>query len=308
MSNFTKPAKSIDDLYDVLIQRWLIIDDISEVKKDLEHIWYFRLTWYLKYFQEPNDIFFEWITFKKVLDHYIFDRKLRLLTFDAIEKIEVSVKSSMNHYMATNFWIYWYLDTSLFQLTNIKKQKIYEKFIKKVKKIKRKPSSVFVKEYFRKYTSEDFLPSWMLVEELTIWEISTIYNLLNTNHRVQISSVYNTYEKDFGTWLQLLNTLRNISAHHGRLWNRKYITKLKTTDVKFKNIFHTKLNDHWSKEVIPNYHNATLIIYYLLNCINENFWWLDDLNKLVLKYYWIVDINHMWFHTDWKINIEKIGY
>lgn len=308
MNHFTKPAKTIDQLYDILIDRWLKIEENTqkEIKKDLEHIWYFRLTWYFKYFQDTNDNFYDWITFKKVLDHYIFDRKLRLLTFDAIEKIEISVKSSINHYMATNFWIHWYLDRSLFQLTTKKKEDMYDDFIKKVDKINKKPNSVFVKAYFKKYTSEKYLPSWMLVEELTIWEISTIYNLLETDYRVQISSVYNTYEKDFWTWLQLLKTLRNISAHHWRLWNRKYITKLKHTDVTFRRFFHTKFNQNNKKEVIPNYYNAILVIYYLLNRINKNFWWLNDLNKLISKYEKVVNISNMWLTKNWKKEIENI--
>jgi len=45
---------------------------------------------------------------------------------------------------------------------------MYKKFIKKVEKINEKPNSVFVKSYFEKYTSEKYLPSWMLIEELTI--------------------------------------------------------------------------------------------------------------------------------------------
>jgi abortive infection bacteriophage resistance protein len=212
----------------------------------------------------------------------------------------------MNHYMCTNFWHHWYLDPSLFQLTNTWKQWIYDKFIIKVERFKTKPTSVFVKEYFKKYTSEKFLPSWMLVEELTIWEISTVYNLLKTNHRVKISSVYNTYEKDFWTWLQLLNTLRNISAHHWRLWNRKYVTKLKVDDVIFREHFQTKLNQSNRKEVIPNYHNAILVIYYLLNKINKNFWWLDDLNNLISKYDKVVNVNNMWLGKNWKKDMENI--
>lgn len=308
MNHFTKPAKTIDQLYDILINRWLKIEENTqkEIKKDLEHIWYFRLTWYFKYFQDDNDIFFNGITFNNILDHYIFDRKLRLLTFDAIEKIEISVKSSMNHYMAINFWSHWYLNKSLFQLTTKKKENMYYDFIKKVDKINKKPNSIFVKAYFKKYTSEEYLPSWMLVEELTIWEISTIYNLLETDYRVQISSVYNTYEKDFWTWLQLLKTLRNISAHHWRLWNRKYITKLKIEDVTFRKYFQIFKNKKWNNEVKSNYYNAILVISYLLNKINKNFWWLDDLDKLIKKYQKLINISHMWLDVNWKKEIENV--
>lgn len=302
MSNFTKPPKSIDHLYDILIERWLDVtwEIESDIKKDLENIWYFRLSWYFKYFQH-NDVFFEWINFKIILDHYIFDRKLRLLTFDAIEKIEISVKSTINTYMSLNHWIFWYLDTGLFNLTTPSSNSTYQKLLGKISKINSLKRSIFVKQYFAKYSSETSLPSWMLMEEFTIWEVSTIFNLLDYNVKKKISNSYDTYAWDFGTWLNLLQILRNISAHHARLWNRKYVAHLNTNDIKFKNFFQLD-----SGKVIPNYYNSVLVISYLLNKINRNFWWLNDLENLIVRYNGIIDVQKMWLNPNWKNEIEKI--
>lgn len=308
MNNFKKDAKTIDDLYDLLVKRWLGVDDTTEeeIKKDLNNIWYFRLTGYFKDFQDKDDIFSEWTTFKKVLDHYIFDRKLRLLTFDAIEKIEISVKSIINNYMSLEYWKFWYTNKSLFNLITKENQDTYDRFLVKVDNINEKQKSIFIKEYFENNKSEKYLPSWMLMEELTIWEISTIYYLLEFVIKEKISEPYDVYAKDFWIRLNLLTTLRNISAHHSRLRNRKYITKLKMKDVKFKNIFQKRHNEKKTKlEVNPNYFNSLLIIFYLLNKINKNFGWLDDLNGLITKYNWIVDIKKMWLSPIWKKEIES---
>lgn len=302
---YTKPPLSTSDLYNLLIKRWLIIleNEEKDIKRDLENIWYFRLTWYFKYFQKDDNTFLPNINFHKVLNHYIFDRKLRLLTFDAIEKIEISVKSNINNYMSLKYWIHWYLDKSLFNLISENNQNNYTKLVNKINDINNKQISIFVKEYFKKYTFEKYLPSWMLMEELTIWEISTIYYLLEFEHKEFIAKCYDTYAKDFWTWLSLLNTLRNISAHHARLWNRIYITKLKATDVKFKKYFQKMSNQI---EVKPNYYNSLLVISYLLNKINKNFWWLDDLDNLIKKYEATIDIKKMWFTPIWKKEIESI--
>lgn len=215
----------------------------AEVKKDLEHIGYYRLSGYLKHFQQPDNIFYPGTSFQKVLDHYIFDRKLRLLTFDAIEKIEISLKSNINNHMSLTYDKFWYLDTSLFNLSSTQSQSQYQKFLQKVTEIEQNRRAIFVKEYYQKYTSEIHLPSWMLMEELTLGEISTVYTLLNFPIKQTISSTrYDTYAKDFGTWITLLYTLRNISAHHARLWNKKYVTKLKIDDVTFRPYFQTEIN------------------------------------------------------------------
>ncbi len=138
---------------------------------------------------------------------------------------------------------FWYLDTSLFNLSSPQNLSQYQKFLKKVAEIEQNRRAIFVKEYFLKYTSESHLPSWILMEELTLGEISTLYGLLKFPIKQAISSArYNTYAKDFGTWITLLYTLRNISVHHARLWNKKYVTKLKIDDVTFRLYFQTEIN------------------------------------------------------------------
>jgi abortive infection bacteriophage resistance protein len=98
---------------------------------------------------------------------YEFDRELRLLTLDAIERIEISLRANINDYMSENFGIFWYLDKKLFLLNTDKKISIYNKLLLKIEKIQKKSGSIFVKHYFKKY-DEKKLPSWMLFEELTI--------------------------------------------------------------------------------------------------------------------------------------------
>lgn len=297
---FEKPPLNIDEKIKLLEERWLIIEDKEGSKHDLLHIWYFRLTWYFKYFQDKDtNIFKNWTTFKEVTDLYSFDRKLRLLTLDAIEKIEVSLKSNINYTLYKDYWAFWYLDKKLFSLDKNETLDIYNDFIKKINEIQKKQKSIFVKEYFSKY-EEEFLPSWMLFEELTIWNISTILNILKSEHSKKIALNYNTYYVDLRKWLNLLVQVRNISAHHSRLWNNDYKVRPRIEDVIFKDLF--LLEENWSKkEVIPNYFNTCLIINFLLKNINKNLemHWLENIINLFEKFPWI-DISKMWFTDNWK--------
>ncbi len=98
--HYAKPPKNIQEQIELLKERRLIISDDEVALNKLEHIGYFRFTRYCKFFQSEDNIFHPDTTFQMILDTYVFDRKLRLLTIDAIEKIEVSLKANINNYMS----------------------------------------------------------------------------------------------------------------------------------------------------------------------------------------------------------------
>ena len=298
---FDKPALNIDEKINLLKKRWLIFENRKESKHDLQHIWYFRMTGYFKFFQNKvNNEFINWTTFKQVLDLYIFDRKLRLLTLDAIEKIEVSLKANISDYMSERYWVFWYLDKKLFNIDN---NKIYKGFIDIINDKQQKSSAIFIKEYFNKY-DENYLPCWMLFEELTIWELSNIYRILKTDIKQSISDNYWLYQLDLQIWAQLLVNVRNISAHHSRLWNKEYVVKPRRKDKVLWKKYSTFINNiNWWKEVIPNYYNVALIINYLLKHINKKLDWLDDLEKLFNEYS-LIEKEKMWFKNNWRDNFK----
>ncbi len=163
--------------------RGLIIQDEKRAKHYLSHIGYFRLTGYLKYYQNSEtNIFYDWTTFEDVLDLYVFDRKLRVLVLDYIEKIEVSLKATINDYMSLHYWFFWYIDEKRYMISDSKSQEIFENLMKIITQKKEKSSAIFVKAFKEKYSSEVYLPSQMFFEECTLGEISTIFHLLHENH------------------------------------------------------------------------------------------------------------------------------
>lgn len=291
---FTKPPLSIEEKITLLQGRGLLIPDIEKAKKYLNHIGYFRLTGYFKRYQDTTtNQFRKWTTFDQVLDLYIFDRKLRLLTLDAIEKIEVSVKSQIDNIMSTKYGCFWYMEKELFSLDTKTEENDYENFLSKTIEIKEKSILTFIQAYNHKYKEEKILPARMMLESCTLWGISLLFRLLKTNDAKDITQVYNTYYVDLRKRLQLIVNARNISAHHERLRNRKFITKPRVNDVIFK--WKYILQKESEKiEVDPNFFNLTLIIHYLLNSISHNNDRLDRLERLFNK------------HPD--ISLESMGF
>lgn len=306
--SYTKPPLNHDDMIGLLRERGLSLWNENRVKQRLQHTGYYRLSAYFKSFQYKNDTFFSWTTFDEVWDSYIFDRKLRLHTLNAIEKIEVSLKANMNDILSLKKWCFWYLDKTNFDLTPRKSSKhivkqpadIHKELMDKIEGIKKSGREI-VKYYQSKYDTED-LPSRILFQELTIGEISNIYNIFPTATRQEIANVYGVYERDFKARIQTLNNIRNICAHHGRLWNRRYVFKVRANDTTLKSKFQKQKNIRGYAEVLPNYYNLALILIYLLRRINKKFDWLSDLRKL-LKSHKNKYNKRMWLNRKWYKNI-----
>lgn len=300
---YEKPELTIEQKIALLRKRGLIIDDEENATKYLQHIGYFRLSWYFKFFQDrKTDLFEEWTTFEQVIDLYIFDRKLRLLTLDAIEKIEVSLKSIICDWMCVKYWKFWYLEDENFSLeTDINKQ-IHEKLQIKLNAKITKSSAPYVRAYTEKYTDEKYLPSRMLFEELTLWELSNIYEILNRKDAQKIADEYRIYFVDLRKWIKWLVSIRNICAHNARLWNRSFIIRPRVEDSVLAGKFILEKNGN-KIEVAPNFYNNVQIINYLLKRISKNPSRLWKLERLLSEYP-KVTIESMGFNENRKQNFK----
>ena len=64
------------------------------------------------------------------------------------------------------------------------------------------------------------LPIWVAIEIWDFGMLSKLYAGMQFKHREQIAAKYGANNsKDFTGWLRGLNFIRNVSAHHSRLWN-----------------------------------------------------------------------------------------
>ena len=94
---FTKPATSITDQLALLRRRGMVIDDEASARHYLQHISYYRLRAYWLTYETPaaagDHAFRPGTRFEDVLALYVFDRQLRLLVMDAIERVEVALRA-----------------------------------------------------------------------------------------------------------------------------------------------------------------------------------------------------------------------
>lgn len=114
---YEKPATTLERQVEILSERGMIIDDPERAMRYLAHINYYHLEAYWLPFEKSRDPhqFHEATTFDSVLDIYLFDRDLRILLLDAIERIELSIKMQWAYTLGIKYGSHAHLDKDLFR-------------------------------------------------------------------------------------------------------------------------------------------------------------------------------------------------
>ena len=95
---YTKQAISIPDQISKLKARGLRFGDEAKAANYLSNISFYRLRAYTYPFQDNNDPehpFIKQVSFEEILRLYVFDRQMRLLLFNALEKIEIAFRTQI---------------------------------------------------------------------------------------------------------------------------------------------------------------------------------------------------------------------
>jgi abortive infection bacteriophage resistance protein len=234
MTAEVKPWKSIDEQVEILRSRGLQIEEYDRAKRYLKRLGYYRLSgyWYpFRRFREADnsqaaeqrrDDFIEGSRFGDLIKLYVFDKKLRLLALDALERIEMAMRVDVAHLLGErdacahenpncfhgNFSI---------RIKNDGKtahQKWLEKYQQQVRRSARTP---FVAHHQDKYGC---LPIWVAIEVWDFGMLSTLYDGMTFEDKRSIALKYGEPNGNkLANYLRSLNFIRNVAAHHARLWN-----------------------------------------------------------------------------------------
>lgn len=287
MRTFKKKPLLYSQQIDLLESRGLIIADKLKTERYLSEISYYRLSAYFLPFQKHKDKFDENTSFENIIELYLFDRELRLLVFDAIERIEITIRTQVIYTLAHKYKdSHWQDNASLFNppYTNPRNgftTDIYTDIQNCIKKhLNAKHPEVFIKHYKTEYNEPQNPPCWMSVELLTIGELSRLFTALNKNEDKQIiAGFFGLHHTVFTSWLHTLVYVRNICAHHSRLWNRDFAIKPEVLQ---------KPKNKWISKKFDTNNQRTFyflsILKYLLIAANPTNHFKQKLDNLILKY------------------------
>ena len=293
-SNFFKKSLDIKSQIELLKSRGLIIDNEELFSDFLKHNQYYRLEgyWYAFYDSNiPEHRFKKNTKLSNVLKLYEFDSLLRSKVFKEIEVIEISLRSIIAYNVAENIGVFPY------EKLNYKNDADKDEALNRFKKLFNGSKEDFINAYKNKY-NEDIPPIWMLVEIMTFGDLINFYEkFLTKSQGKTISKVYGINSVDlFVSWMKRLNIIRNICAHHGRLWNKNITTKIMLPNKNDNKSLETycKL---FVKDSINKLYNSLLIIQYLLeNSNGSNNSLINDICSLAKKY--DIDLKAMGFPSN----------
>jgi abortive infection bacteriophage resistance protein len=219
-----KPARTIQDQIALLQSRNMSFSNVANAPHYLANISYYRLKGYWWEMQDDfvNHHFKPNSYFEDAIDLYNFDRHFRIIVFNAIERIEISLRTKLIYHLSLSYGPEWYLNPALFD-----KQKEFAAFVAKIYSDMGRSSEEFIVKHFQNHPTEH-PESWKGLEVLTLGTLSKLYQ--NLKHQLPEK---NTIAKEFGlnnqkylvSWLLGITVIRNIIAHHSRLWNRVMINK-----------------------------------------------------------------------------------
>jgi len=287
---YTQKVLSYDEQADLLLGRGLIADRHDLISK-LETVNYFRLTGYLHPYKKPdNEEYQVGTTFETVWNRYRFDRRLRFIVLDGIERIEVAVKTEIANRFSDQFGPLGYVSKDNLPLIYRKKHKA---LIQKIEIETKQSRDLFVKRFFEKYgDNHSHLPLWMAVEIMSFGSILTFFKGLAVSIKQDIAKKYEVHDSVFESWLTALNVVRNICAHHSRLWNRELGCKPK---MPAKHVaWHTPRH-------IPNTRifGILSIINFMLQKIIPTSHWKERLKEL-LRDFPQTPLKDMGFIQEWE--------
>ncbi|MCX6294443.1 MAG: Abi family protein [Sphingobacteriales bacterium] len=293
---FEKNATSISQQIEILKNRGLLINDDDYATHHLSNISYYRLGEYCYSMQDDkeNHTFKPNSRFEDVMALYNFDRELRFLLFDVIERIEISLRTKLIYHLSHEFNPWWFQNFDLFE-----DSKALVKTLSGLEEELTRTKEPSITKHNKKHQDDKrFPPAWKSLEQTSFGTLSKLYgNLKNTIKSKDIIA------KDFGavnhtylpSWLQSITQIRNFCAHHSRLWNKNLPSTIKLLP---------KPPFKWIVDV-PNQNDYKYlyihlcIMKYLLNIIEpENQFTLRL--KSIFEKYPNVDPNALGMKTNWE--------
>ncbi|TAY13737.1 Abi family protein [Rhizobium leguminosarum] len=249
----------------------LIIDHPDAAKEALEHIGYFRLLIYMRNFQDPGTKkFYSRTKFSQIVELYTFDRDLRLLIMDAIERIEVALRSSFSTKLGVIHGPHWHMDKTCYEKIN--------GFFDTLRKVideagpSKRHKWVALDHYYTHYDRPDLPPVWVVLEKMSFGSLSQLFEALKIANRKAVAKAFNYDQTVLKSWFHSLNAIRNQCAHHGQLWN---------THLSFEP---SPLNTAQSDFVSPTrLYCRMVVMHLLLDQVSPGNNWVDRLEKLLMS-------------------------
>lgn len=231
-----KPATTYDQQFDILKndkKMTITEEDRKEVTDFLKHVHYFRLSGYWMNYYEEKDKLKENISFKKIKNTYVFEKKLKNLLLYVIETIEIEMRSQIGYTFSHECNPLGYNNKMYFKNEEYMSEWV-EKFSKSLEEI-RSNDELYKEWYKREYDGR--FPLWVIFEMCSINDVSKFYSNLKDKEKKKMTPFFGYKHEMVSSWLHSVVIIRNICAHNGRFFGRTISVSPKLpSDAKYRNL------------------------------------------------------------------------
>ena len=295
------------------------ITDEGRAKACLSRIGYYRLSayWYpnrkSETYADPSggrqrtrvlDDFRDGTHFSDALDFYVFDKKLRLLMLDALERVEICIRTDIAILLGRHGSCA-HRDPARLHgnfarrpANRYKTDTKHDEWLSHLDRKFLKSKEDFAKHFKQKYPN-DVPPIWVAVE---LWDFGTLSHFFSGMTVADKDAIAGRYGLPSGTilekWLRSLNDVRNLCAHHSRLWNRNMAARPSwPAQGVIPHLDHLVGQTH----SLTRFYASVVMLRYLLRVINPTTEWATRLIEHVgtLPQSPYITLNSAGFPEDW---------
>jgi len=293
---FTKPPLTVEQQIAHLRRCGMIVEDEVRAAYWLTHVSYYRLSAYWLAYEyakgTPGPRFVSGTTFESITALYDFDRNLRRMVMRGSEHVEVALRGSWAYSLAHAHGPHGYLSSNLYSDTAELRRNTA-----KLSKNVRDSSETYIKHYRETYSQPRLPPVWMVAEMMSFGQLSRWYsNLADRALRNRIAEPLGLPQTVLVPLVRNITDVRNICAHHGRLWNRgfRHPPRLahKPEDLR-------ATLDLAAAQAPARLYNSLTMVAHIIRTVAPDSGWAQDLRTLALSQP-TDDLASMGFPEDWQ--------
>ena len=282
MKKSYQPPISIDKQIENLVSLGLEIKDTSYAKDVLNRVSYYRLIKAYSITLKEDGRYIEGTTFENIVELYLFDMEFRHILFSLIEHIEVYLRAVITNYFSLKYGNFGYKNLNNYAKNNYQKNTLDEL----EREINRNRKSPFIRNFKDNYEGGE-IPLYAAIEVASLGTLSKMYKNMKNDDKKAISTTFGVDYVYLESWIENLAYVRNICAHHGRLYGSK-LTKT------------PKLYKEYLKKGVSN--NTIFASILNLKVLAENKHYNEFHSKLskIIDKYPLVDLQHLGFVNNWQ--------
>jgi abortive infection bacteriophage resistance protein len=309
---YTKPYLPLPQQLALIKSRGMGISDDAKAVNYLERIGYYRLSGYWFPYRVSTRQGGKWVVgddfrpgtqFSEIIDLYVFDKRLRLLMLDAIERIEVSLRVQITLQLGSHHSHAHrepsFLHGNFARRPDPKTGVIpHREWLRRHDEAFDRSKEDFAKHFKSKYPGEN-PPIWIAAELWDFGATSVLYGGLNKVDQTAIATTFNVQSfETMETWIRAINVVRNLCAHHSRLWNRPVVIQPRWPAAADCSLLaHLVGNGHAQTRL----YGIAALCAFLLRSINPTSDWATRFEELINSFpkSQIIDLNAAGFPAGW---------